>query len=38
LGTGNAVGAWYAMVTDIVFRAILLAWRFFHGGWQQIAV
>ncbi len=37
LGLG-VVGAWYAMVTDIVVRAILLAWRFFHGGWQRIEV
>jgi len=37
LGLG-VVGAWYAMVTDIVFRATLLAWRFFHGGWQRIVV
>jgi putative MATE family efflux protein len=34
----GVVGAWYAMTTDIVVRALLLAWRFFHGGWQRIAV
>jgi Na+-driven multidrug efflux pump len=34
----GVVGAWYAMTTDIVVRALLLAWRFFHGGWQRIEV
>ena len=34
----GVVGAWYAMTTDIVVRAALLSWRFFHGGWQRIEV
>jgi len=37
LGLG-IVGAWYTMVTVIVFRATLLAWRFYHGGWQRIVL
>jgi putative MATE family efflux protein len=37
LGLG-VVGAWYAMTIDIIVRALLLAWRFFHGGWQRIEV
>lgn len=37
LGLG-VVGAWYAMTTDIVVRALLLSWRFFHGGWQRIEI
>lgn len=37
LGLG-VVGAWYAMTIDIIVRALLLAWRFFHGGWQHLEV
>src|SRR5205085_5640018 len=31
-------GAWIAMVSDIVVRAVLVVLRFLHGGWRQIAV
>jgi len=37
IGLG-VVGAWYAMTTDIIVRALLLAWRYCHGGWQHIDV
>ena len=32
------VGAWYAAITDVTVRMLLLSWRFFHGGWQHIRV
>ena len=31
-------GAWYAMVTDLTIRCILISYRFWHGGWQRIEV
>jgi putative MATE family efflux protein len=31
-------GAWYAMVADLVVRAILFRWRFGTGKWKEIAV
>jgi Na+-driven multidrug efflux pump len=31
-------GAWIAMVSDIMVRAVLIVLRFLHGGWKQIAV
>ena len=31
-------GAWYAMVTDIVLRSLLILARFQHGGWKRIKV
>jgi putative MATE family efflux protein len=34
----GVVGAWYAAVTDIVVRAILLILRFRHDAWQSIDV
>jgi Na+-driven multidrug efflux pump len=34
----GVMGAWYAMVADVVLRSILVAWRFRHGGWKRIAV
>ena len=34
----GVVGAWYAMVTDIVVRTLLLVSRFLQGGWQRIEV
>ncbi len=34
----GVVGAWYAMVLDIVVRCILLMLRFRHDAWQRIAV
>lgn len=37
LGLG-VFGAWYAMVADVVFRAVLIAARFAHGGWKKINV
>jgi Na+-driven multidrug efflux pump len=39
VGAGlGVVGAWYAAIIDVVIRTILLAIRFFHGGWQKIEV
>ena len=38
-GLGHGVlGAWYAAVTDVTVRMLLLSWRFFHGGWQHTRV
>lgn len=37
LGLG-VVGAWYAAVTDIVVRCVLLMLRFRHDAWQRIDV
>jgi putative MATE family efflux protein len=37
LGLG-VIGAWYAAIADVTVRAVLLSWRFFHGGWQKIEV
>jgi Na+-driven multidrug efflux pump len=34
----GVVGAWYAAVTDIVIRCILLMLRFRHDAWQRIDV
>ena len=34
----GVVGAWYAMVVDIVVRCILLMLRFRHDAWQRIEV
>jgi Na+-driven multidrug efflux pump len=31
-------GAWIAMVSDIIVRAVLIVLRFLQGGWRQIAV
>ena len=30
------VGAWYAMVIDLVVRASFVAGRFIHGGWRRV--
>ena len=37
-GNLGVVGAWYAMVLDIVIRCILLMLRFRHDAWQRIEV
>ncbi|MGQ9604678.1 MAG: MATE family efflux transporter [Thermogutta sp.] len=37
LGLG-VVGAWYAMVTDLYVRAVLMVWRVRHGGWKDVRV
>jgi putative MATE family efflux protein len=37
-GNFGVVGAWYAMVIDIVVRCILLMLRFRHDAWQRIEV
>ena len=34
----GVVGAWYAMVTDLSVRALLVVYRFFHGGWKRVEV
>lgn len=31
-------GAWYAMAIDLVLRSLMIAGRFFHGGWRQIKI
>jgi putative MATE family efflux protein len=31
----GVVGAWYAMAIDLTVRALLVVWRFCHGGWQR---
>ena len=37
IGLG-AIGAWGAMVADVVLRSALILWRFLHGGWKQTKV
>jgi putative MATE family efflux protein len=37
-GNLGVIGAWYAMVLDIVIRCILLMLRFRHDAWQRIEV
>ena len=32
------IGAWYAMVADVVLRSLLVAGRFWQGGWRNIKV
>ena len=32
------IGAWYAMIVDVVVRSLMITARFWHGGWQQIRV
>jgi Na+-driven multidrug efflux pump len=34
----GVLGAWYAAIIDVSLRSVLLAWRFFHGGWQHVEV
>jgi len=34
----GVVGAWYAMLTDCFTRAVMVGWRFVHGGWQQVRI
>ncbi len=34
----GVVGAWYAMLLDCCVRAVMVGWRFQHGGWKQIRV
>jgi len=39
IGFGLGVaGAWYAMVAEVVLRAVLIVYRFWHGGWKRIKV
>ena len=32
------IGAWYAMVVDVVLRSLMIVARFWQGGWQHIRV
>jgi Na+-driven multidrug efflux pump len=34
----GVIGAWYAMVTDVIVRSLLILTRFLHGGWKRIRV
>ena len=34
----GVVGAWYAMIADVVLRSVLVSWRFLQGGWRRIEV
>ncbi len=34
----GVVGAWYAMIVDVVLRSLMLIARFVHGGWQHVDV
>jgi Na+-driven multidrug efflux pump len=34
----GVLGAWYAMVADLVLRCVLVLGRFFQGGWKRIIV
>jgi putative MATE family efflux protein len=37
MGLG-VVGAWYAMVSDLLVRSIFVSARFFHGGWKNVQI
>ena len=32
------IGAWYAMIADVVLRSLLVAGRFWQGRWREIKV
>jgi len=34
----GVIGAWYAMIADVVLRSLMITARFWHGGWQRIKV
>ncbi len=34
----GVIGAWYAMIADVILRSVLAAGRFFQGGWQKVRV
>ena len=34
----GVVGAWYAMLIDLVARCLMVLYRFYHGGWKNIQV
>jgi putative MATE family efflux protein len=34
----GVTGAWYAMATDLHVRAVLVVYRFWHGGWKRVKV
>jgi len=34
----GVVGAWYSMVIDLHIRAVLVGYRFVHGGWKRVKV
>lgn len=34
----GVLGAWYAMVADLMVRAVLILYRFSHGGWKRVKV
>jgi len=34
----GVVGAWYAMFADLHLRAVLILYRFWHGGWKWVKV
>jgi putative MATE family efflux protein len=34
----GVVGAWYAMLVDVIFRSVMVVWRFAGGGWRRVNV
>ena len=34
----GVLGAWYAMLIDLVVRCLMVVYRFYHGGWKSIQV
>ena len=32
------LGAWYAMLIDVIVRSLMITGRFWQGGWQRIQV
>jgi putative MATE family efflux protein len=34
----GVIGAWWAMVSDVILRSLLAAARFAHGGWKKAVV
>lgn len=37
MGLG-VIGAWYAMIADVIVRSLLVLLRFFEGGWRMVKV
>lgn len=34
----GVIGAWWAMVADVILRSLLVLYRFLHGGWRRLNV
>ena len=34
----GVIGAWYAMLADLVARCLMVLYRFYHGDWKNLTV